>query len=333
MATTIERIPKVRRIETSEADRSGVPNDAFVALPRGPVAESIPPTDTSEGLPPPEGLLTILSSEGSAEDEDSSKKAPVEDQGNLQEPPVEDNYDISKNFSGSFVATLTIKRKPGIMEPAEGWQSDEQHGALWLLPQEDDCLDIDEHNKRVKDYRNIAWAVSSIRCVLLEPSKEGIDEVVEIGWKTCWVPLHSVIIDNKDLIEELNRAKAAFAKKGAQAKANFRRRLPECIKHFISLTEALPETEFHIQQIHQYALLKKGDEEEEVVKAEFEDTFEHCSALFRSPELWMEVYKRRQEAVKALIRKHPRKKVFKDFLKRAQECEETLKKQLATKAL
>lgn len=322
--TSDEQNSKVRRIANAETDVSGALNyDSSVAMPGlapVPASESIPPIDPTvfaELLPPASNRDESLSEEL---EEVSGEEGSAEE-------CVEDEKDPNQDYSGPFVPTYNIKNDKGTLEPRKGWSADKIHGVVWLKPEEGVCLDMHEHNKRVSCFGDIAWAVSSIRCVRIELVKKELQEVVEIGWVPCWVPLKQVNVDTPKLEQELVKAKATFAKKGPQAKANFRRRIPGYIKRFLNLGELSLETKFYLIQIHQYALIKATDgSEEEAIRAEFADSFEHCSALFRSPTLWLDVYKRRQEAAKAMIRNHPKTSIYQVYLKEAIKYETMMKK-------
>lgn len=224
---------------------------------------------------------------------------------------------------GSAVLRFTPKvldDEGNVIKP-EGWDKDVRYLASWEQDFTDEDMDTNKHNDEVEKIQDIAWMVTGFNFVDLAVFEDQVLELMNINWHTCWVPLHMVNLTPKGAQQpllEIVKLKEEYHQLTLQQRKSLNKSIPNFVTKLLCRQRLLEESKFEVQSAFKYAktdLSELGlNSQEEVVKCNFKATFEHCSMLFKSKDLWKALYERRLERVNKLLKgnQSPTLKQFKE---------------------
>lgn len=164
---------------------------------------------------------------------------------------------------------------------------------------------METHNLGIVETRKVAdfgWLVSGLRDIVIGVSSSEIRELCHVGWQTCWIPLN--LINHKSHPNfglSLEDEKGKFYRLPSKRKTQLKRYMHLRILKFLISFQESPWKLFHVHRVLEYAIITLEGDNVEIVKAQFCDSYEHCSALLCSVELWFEVNDRRVEAADKLL--------------------------------
>lgn len=195
------------------------------------------------------------------------------------------------------------------MMPPHSWNRSMSLIPLWCLPlRGNPGIDIDENNLEASRRRRIwdfAWMVAGVRSVKVASHAGIIRELVYIAWTPCWIPL-CMMQESKShphFKETLEKARTVYettTKKRQQQRGIY---LHPTILSFMIEEKEEDWDLFYGYRVIEYAITRTEKAQHiEIIRTEFLQTYEHCSALANSWDLWTEVYKQRLAASQKLLK-------------------------------
>ena len=224
------------------------------------------------------------------------------------EAPLREQRTTSGSLMGMSLVLIKTKRKllaNGDVTTPDGWEEQEKYEARWDQEPFEEEVGTEDYNNGVSDLEDIAWLLSGINHVKLAIYQSKVLELLMLSWKPCWVPLHLVAFKSDKLKVQLKTLKVKYTRSSKDAKLNLKKDIPTHVKRAMALYRLSDNTKFLVKQFVKFAAIDMPQRKTplEVVKADFCHTYEHCSALLRSEEGYENLFKRRIEAGKALMKK------------------------------
>lgn len=185
---------------------------------------------------------------------------------------VEDHYydlvESQSEYTESFEPTLPLN-----------WAT-EEHVVKRMPAHEIRTSSDPQPSKAVKYIWNKEWRVEDIEDIHIQWFKGHWCEMIRLRWKKAWAILRHVRAGSCDFGEQLERKKLAFQSMRNKDRQRIEEslRLQDDVKY-----QVCPAQRYSMRSIEKYNKLPCG---EEVVFGAFNDSFEHCSALFANAELW-----------------------------------------------
>lgn len=211
-------------------------------------------------------------------------------------------------FSGEAVAVPQVycSRLRTLALPPH-WQKRKAYAPRWFLPDpKEEGIDLEEHNLSVAktgDATDFAWLVKSIRSVHLAREGAELRELCYLSWKPCWIPLSLVHKTAHPLFpDSLQEAKKRFQVISKKRQVQLARYIHPQILRFLRSFEKSPWQLFYVFRAAEYAQVTQDNTPVELVRVEFCHTYEHCSCLIASADLWREMNQRRVEAAQRMIK-------------------------------
>lgn len=229
---------------------------------------------------------------------------------------------------------FSAKRKQ--FELIEEWPRMSSLVPYWFLPEDNpDGMDLEEYNMsiaRANKWLDFAWLIKGVRAVKIATFRKEMREVCHISWGKCWIPITSINERSHPQMRlSLERQKAKYASLPPRRQARSKRFAESQVYRFLASLKSSPWKPFYVYEVIDYAVIT-GLEVREAVLVRFADTYEHCSSMVTSKELWCDVNQRRVEAATAFLRpdrnelEEWERKLVLEYLMVATEHYELLKK-------
>lgn len=212
-------------------------------------------------------------------------------------------------FLGDLVRVpqLYCKRLKRPIPPTD-WEKDPEYTPQWYLPEapNGNGMDLEEYNLEIIEKgktTDFAWLVSGIRDIKVALENEEVRELCHVSWQPCWIPLVFINRDTESAVNvSLAKAKKVFSTMEPKRIKQLSRYIhPKILRFLVTLRES-PWEPFYVHKITHFAQIQLDGRPVDIVRAVFCDSYEHCSSMMASRELWKEVNKGRVEAGKKLLK-------------------------------
>lgn len=211
-------------------------------------------------------------------------------------------------FFGELVCVPQVFCKDsGRFLPPPKWMRTREFVPQWFLPCGDaDSIDPQTHNLgivRSGKVSDFAWLVSGVRDVVVARWDGEVRELCHIAWKPCWIPLQLIDKDGLPSFQvSLKQAEHKYITLLKKRQEQLNRFIHPQILRFLCSFKTSPWQLFRVHRVSQYARVDLDGRKVDVVKAQFCDSYEHCSSLIASVDLWIQVNEKRVEAGQKLLK-------------------------------
>ena len=215
----------------------------------------------------------------------------------------------------ALVMTPTARQQWKARLPCEGWKQSARHKlcyhpTLYRTAKESEkpLLANEELASAKGEVAFFLWRAASVsgcqvaRHQATKRRAPTIVEVVRLGWRPCWVPLQ--LTDCKEFGDAAGSlAKARRTWDASAPKVRQRLAAQPAVWQQVYLATATPPSDRHVvRHVTHFAVLPPEitgrDSDLEVVRAEWEDSWEHCSQVSPSHALWAQLLRARLIALR-----------------------------------